>query len=129
MFDYLRSSYDLGEKFTNVECQTKSIEEYHDGTMTYYWIDPSGYLWYGDYIGTSVYSEIKKDDPRYNHKVPFLNYEWIPTGHHGKYRVHPITKYVTIYPSSWHILHKERPECRLHFKMGKLQDFEYLNYD
>ena len=27
MFDYVRSSYNLGEQFTNVECQTKDIEE------------------------------------------------------------------------------------------------------
>ena len=27
MFDYIRSSYDLGPKFTNVEMQTKDIEE------------------------------------------------------------------------------------------------------
>jgi len=28
MFDYFRSSYDLGEQFTNVVCQTKDIEEF-----------------------------------------------------------------------------------------------------
>ena len=28
MFDYLRSSYDIGPQFTNVELHTKDIEEY-----------------------------------------------------------------------------------------------------
>jgi len=27
MFDYFRSSYDIGEQFTNVVCQTKDIED------------------------------------------------------------------------------------------------------
>ena len=29
MFDYVRSSYDLGEHFTNTRCQTKDIEDDH----------------------------------------------------------------------------------------------------
>ena len=36
MFDYFRSSYDLGEQFTNVVCQTKDIEDGIGGTMTDY---------------------------------------------------------------------------------------------
>ena len=34
MFDYFRSSYNLGEQFTNVVCQTKDIEDGIGGTMT-----------------------------------------------------------------------------------------------
>ena len=31
MFDYLKSSYDLGPQFTDVQLQTKDIEEYGIG--------------------------------------------------------------------------------------------------
>ena len=124
MFDYVRSSYDLGKQFTNVELQTKDIEEGIGGTMTDYWIDPAGYLWCPDYIGTNTFEVIEEDDPRYSPKHLFLNFEWVPTGQHGKYRVHPITKYINVYPSTWNGEWKEWPTLKLHFKYGKLQDYE-----
>lgn len=124
MFDYIRSSYNLGEQFTNVECQTKEIEDHYSGTMSHFWIDPAGYLWCGDYKGTSTFEIIEKDDPRYNPKHQFLNYEWISTGVRGKYRVHPITKYVEIYPAIWNGHYNDWPRCRLHFKHGRLVDYE-----
>ena len=44
MMDFFRSSYDLGEQFTDVELQTKDIEDYGiGGTMSQYWLDPHGY--------------------------------------------------------------------------------------
>ena len=124
MFDYVRSSYNLGPQFTDVELQTKDIEEGYGGTMTHYYLDPSGYLCYGDYKGTSTFEEIPKDDPRYSDKHLFLNFEWIPTGQRGKYRVHPITKYISVYTSSWKDDYDVWPTLRLHFIRGKLQDFE-----
>ncbi len=126
MFDYVRSSYDLGHQFTDVELQTKDIEEYYSGTMSHFWIDPSGYLWCGDYKGTSTFETIEEDDPRYNHKSLFLNFEWVPTGQRGKYKVHPITKYIEVYPAEWKGAYEDWPRCRIHFKLGKLQDFEYI---
>jgi hypothetical protein len=127
MMDFFRSSYDLTPQFTNVPCQTKDIEEYGiGGTMTYFYLDPAGYLWCPDYTGTSTFEEIKEDDPRYDDKRLFLNFEWIPTGKRGKYRVHPITKYITIYPEQWEGSWETWPDCRIHFKDGKLQDFEIL---
>ena len=65
MFDYFRSSYDLGEQFTNVVCQTKDIEEGIGGTMTDYWLDPAGQLWYPSYRETHTFETIEEDDPRY----------------------------------------------------------------
>jgi hypothetical protein len=124
MFDYLKSSYDLGEQFTNVELQSKDIEDGIGGTMTTYYLDPSGYLWYPDYRGTSTFEEIKKDDSRYSENLSFLNFEWIPTGQRGKYRVYPITKYISVYPSQWKGKWENWPTLRLHFKYGKLQDYE-----
>lgn len=120
MMDFFRSSYDLGEQFTNVPCQTKDIECDIGGTMTYYYLDPAGYLWCPDYTGTSTFEEIKKDDPRYDDKKLFLNFEWIPTGKRGKYRVHPITKVIKIYPDQWEGSWETWPEISLLFESGKL---------
>lgn len=126
MFDYFRSSYDLGEQFTNVVCQTKDIEEGIGGTMTDYWLDPSGKLWYPSYIGTHTFEEITKDDERYNDKARFLNFEWIPTGKHGKFVPHEITKYIEIYPAEWSGAWEDWPRLHLHFKRGILQDYEQI---
>ena len=126
MFDWVKSSYNLGEHFTNIECQTKDIEEGYSGTMSHFWIDPAGYLWVGDYRGTSTFEIIEKDDPRYDPERHFLNYEWIPTGQHGKYQVHPITKYVEIYPSNWKGHYDDWPRCRIHFKYGRVVEYEYI---
>jgi len=124
MFDYFRSSYDLGEQFTNVVCQTKDIEDGIGGTMTDYWLDPSGKLWYPSYIGTHTFEEIKEDDERYNKERGYLNFEWIPTGQHGKYQPCYITKYIEVYPENWQGKWKDWPRLRLHFRCGILQDYE-----
>ena len=44
MFDYVRSSYPLGEHFSG-NCQTKDIEDGIGGTMTQYWIAPGTTLY------------------------------------------------------------------------------------
>ena len=121
MFDYFRSSYDLGEQFTNVVCQTKDIEEGIGGTMTDYWLDPSGRLWCPHYRDTHTFEEIPEDDERYS-KIGFLNFEWIPTGKHGKYTPHEITKYIEVYPANWKGKWEDWPRLRLHFRSGILQD-------
>ena len=124
MFDWVRSSYNLGEQFTNVECQTKDIEEGYSGTMSHFWIDPAGYLWVGDYIGTSSMEIYEECHPKYNSERSWLNFEWIPTGVHGKYRVHPITKYIEIYPATWEGQWEDWPRCRIHFKYGRVVEYE-----
>ena len=123
MFDYFRSSYDLGEQFTNVVCQTKDIEDGLGGTMTDYWLDPAGHLWYPDYRGTNTYETIDEDDPRYDPKRGFLNFEWVPTGEHGRYVPHLITKYVEVYPENWKGRWEDWPRLKLHFRYGILQDY------
>ena len=125
MFDYLRSSYNFGEQFTaETVFQTKDIEEGIGGTMTDFWLDPAGRLWCPQYHGTHTFEEISKDDERYSDKHLFLNFEWIPTGQKGKYKVHPITKYISVYPAEWKGEWEKWPTLRLHFIRGKLQDFE-----
>ena len=124
MYDTIRSSYDLGEQFTNVICQTKDIEEGYGGTMTDYWLDPEGYLWYGDYTGTSSMEIYEEGHPKYDPDKKFMNFDWIPTGVRGKYKVHPITKYINVYPTNWKGQWEDWPTLKLHFKYGKLQNYE-----
>ena len=126
MYDTIRSSYDLGPQFTDVELQTKDIEEGYGGTMTDYWLDPEGYLWYGDYTGTSSMEIYEEGHPKYNPDKKFMNFDWIPTGVRGKYKVHPITKYINVYPTNWKGQWEDCPTLKLHFKYGKLQDYEDL---
>lgn len=124
MFDYIKSSYDLGDTFTNVELQTKDIEDCIGGTLTHYWISPDGVLWCPNYTRTNTFEIIDEKDERYNQKHLFLNYEWVPTGKRGKYSPHKITKYITTYPSNWEGKWEHWPRLRLHFKYGILQDYE-----
>ena len=123
MFDYLKSSYDLGPTFTNVELHTKDIEEDYGGTMSHFYIDPQGFLWVGNYSGTSIFEIIEENDPEYNNEFLWCNHRWVPTGEKGTYRVHPLTKYVEVYPAQWDGKWEDWPRLRLHFKSGKLQDF------
>ena len=124
MFDYFKSSYPLPEAFM-AECQTKDIEDFGiGGSLSHFWLDPAGYLWCSKYRDTHTFEKISEDDERYNDKARFLNFEWIPTGKHGKFVPHEITKYIEIYPESWKGKWEDWPRLRLHFKSGKLQDWE-----
>jgi hypothetical protein len=124
MFDYFRSSYDLGEQFTNTICQTKDIEDGIGGTMTNYWLDPNGLLWYPSYIGCHTFEVYEEGHPKYNPNMKWANHEWIPTGVHGRYQPHLLTKYIEIYPSEWKGAWEDWPRCRLHLKYGRLMDYE-----
>lgn len=126
MFDYFRSSYNLGEHFTEVECQTKDIEEGIGGTLSQYWLDPAGYLYQIDYYNTANFVELKEGDDGYNEERKFLNFRWIPNGNRGKVRLHPLTKYIRVYPAQWDGEYKDWPEVRLHFIYGRLANFELL---
>jgi hypothetical protein len=125
MFDYLKSSYDLGPQFTDVILQTKDIEDFDiGGSLSNYWISPDGLIWVGDYTGTSNFEIIEEGDPEHNDKFLWRNHRWRRTGVHGKWHVHPITKYITIYPAQWDGAWEDWPRLRLHFKSGQLQDFQ-----
>ena len=123
MFDYFRSSYDLGEQFTNTRLQTKDIEEDIGGTMSQYWLSPDGQLYLIDYSHTADFVELKEGDDGYS-EVGFFNFIWVPNGNHGKVRPWYVTKYIRIYPEQWGEKWEECPTLKLHFKYGKLQDYE-----
>ena len=124
MYDTIHSSYDLGEEFTNVELQTKDIEDGIGGTMSHYWLDPHGYLYYINYSHTADFVELKEGDEGYNDKKSFLNFTWKPNGNKGKVSPLLITKYVEVYPSTWDGEWTDWPRCRIHFKYGRLVDYD-----
>ena len=126
MFDYLRSSYPLGESFSGV-CQTKDIEEYDiGGTMSQDLISPDGQVYLIDDSHTADFVELKEGDEGY-HEVALFIFRWIPNGTHGKVRPWNITKYVVIYPEKWEGEWEDWPECRIHFVNGIVQDYQILS--
>ena len=122
IYDDIRSSYDLGEQFTNVPMQTKDLA----CAMCRYWIAPDGCLYEITHRETHTFEDIKEDDERYESdpKRGFLNFEWIPTGKHGKVESCYVTDYVEVYPATWDGDWHEWPRLRLHFVRGKLMDYE-----
>ena len=120
LFNSFYSSFDLGPKFTNVMCQTKTLGE---PAMDTYWLDPSGQLFRLDYWGTRQMVVIEEDDPRYSPDKFYLNYEMVPTGERGKVEVAALTCYAEVYVESWKGPWETWPTVRLHFRHGKLQDF------
>ena len=125
MMDFFRSSYDLGESFTNTRLHTKDIEEHGiGGTMTQYWLSPDGQLYWIDYSHTADFVELKEGDEGYTEKNSWTNFQWIPNGTRGRVRPTNLTKYITLYPESWEGDWISWPRLRLHFIKGKLMDYE-----
>ena len=124
MFDYVRSSYDLGEQFTNTRLQTKDIEDGIGGTMSQYWISPDGVLYYIDYSHTADFVVIEEGDEDYQETHKWRNFKWVPNGNHGKISPYMITKYVEVYPEDWKGKWEDWPRLKLHFRYGKLMDYE-----
>jgi len=124
MYDTVHSSYNLGEQFTDVELQTKDIEDGIGGTMTNYWLSPDGVLYHIDYSGTADFEKIEEGEKDYNERLGFLNFRWVPNGNRGKITPCYITRYVEVYPSGWKGQWEDWPRCRLHFRCGKLLDYE-----
>ena len=122
LFDYVRSSYNLGEHFTNVELQTKGLA----CAMCRYWIAPDGSLYELTYRETHDFEEISEDDERYDPKRGFLNYEWTPTGKHGKVEPCDVTDYVEVYPAQWDGHYDDWARCRIHFKYGRVVEYEHI---
>lgn len=123
MMDFFRSSYELGEQFTNTRLQTKDIENGIGGTMSDYWLSPSGQLYYIDYTKTADFVQLKEGDEGYS-EIGLFNFRWIPNGTNGKVRPQYITKYIEVYPEQWDGKWEDWPRLRLHLRAGKLIDYE-----
>lgn len=126
MFDYFRSSYDLGEEFTEVVCQTKDIEDGIGGTMSDYWLDPHGYLYIIDYAHTADFVELKEGDDGYDDERKFFNFKWVRNGNHGKVSPYFLTKYIEVYPADWKGEWEDWPRLLIHFKYGRLMEYEVI---
>ena len=120
MFDSIRCSMDIGE-LTDSDCQTKDIDPYIGGTMSFYWVDPSGLMWTVDFSGTADF--VFTDSLKLRERVGYIF-----NGNRGRVHRVYLTDYITIYNS------KTSPdglvefvECRLHFIEGKLQSYTYIN--
>lgn len=124
LYDDIRSSYDLGEQFTNVPMQTKGLA----CAMCQYWISPDGCLYEITHRETHTFEDIKEDDERYESdpKRKLFNFEWIPTGKHGKVEPCYITDYVEVYPATWDGHYDDWPRCRIHFKYGRVVEYEHV---
>ena len=125
LFDTIHSSYSLGEQFTNKELQTKDIEDFGiGGTMSHYWLSTDGHLYLIDYSHTADFVIINEGDEDYNDKHKFMNFKWVPNGNRGKVSPVMLTKYVEVYPASWKGQWEDWPRCRLHFKYGRMMEYE-----
>jgi len=127
MFDYLYSSYNLGEGFTNILCQTKDLERGIGGTMSNYWLSPAGQLYLMNYSGTHDLEIIGKEREEYRENMKFMNYRCVPNGTHGKVQPCNITDYVEVYPVKWEGDWEDWPRMRLHFKSGELFGYSRCN--
>lgn len=128
MFDYFYSSYDLGDFFTNVQCQTKDFDDMGSGgSMSQYWLDPAGQLFYVDQSGTRELVELAAEEVNESKTVSFSNFKIAPTGKHGRVKPCLITKYVEIYPQSWKQPYHLMPRMWLHFRKGIFIDCEIVS--
>jgi hypothetical protein len=113
LFDYVRSSYPLGEAFTG-PLQTKDIEPFCGGSMTHYWISPAGELYEVDNVGT----QDMVPDP----SKAFFPYRWVPNGNHGRVRAVNLTKSVDVYPASFNGNWKDWPTVTIFFVNGIIKE-------
>jgi hypothetical protein len=85
MFDYIRSSYPIGEHLTDKQLQTKDLV----CCMEHYYIDPAGHLFVIDYNGVTDW---EPDESK-----SFWPYKRVPNGNHGKVTPVLITRDVRVY--------------------------------
>ncbi len=122
MFDEIKCSSNIGE-LTNVVCQTKDIDYYYGGNLSFYWVDPSGALFFIDYTGTHDYFE--NIDPNVS---VFDKVRFVPNGNHGRCGPTTLTRDIVVYNSKTHpdgLV--DLVKCKLSFVSGKLLDFSYIN--
>ena len=123
MFDYFYSSFDLGEEFTSVQCQTKDFEPDLGGTLSQYWLAPSKALYIVDYSGTHDIHKIEPNDPEYDDTRVLGRYTWKPNGRRGRVSFCMRTMDVNVYPAVSQRDSEQMPIMRLHFLEGMLETY------
>jgi len=115
MFDEVRCSAPIGE-LTNVLTQTKDITDdyWEGGTMSFYWIDPSGQIWGADYSGT------------YDFVFDGARYTTVKTKNRGKLYPMTLTRKIEIYNYTMQADgYVEGVICELRICEGKLINYKY----
>ena len=115
MFDEVRCSAPIGE-LTNVLTQTKDISDdyWEGGTMSFYWIDPSGYMWATDYSGT------------YDFVLDGARYTTIRTKNKGRFFPLNLTRSIEIYDCTVHSDgYVDTTRCELRICEGRLINYKY----
>lgn len=123
-FDNFYSSRDIGE-FTKVQCQTKSFDPDTGGTLSQFWLSPSGILFLIDYSNTADFHVIHEGEEGYDPDNKLMNFFWRPNGNRGGVRFFYKTLYAVIYPEDYEGEWEQYPCARLHFQEGVLQDYVY----
>ena len=80
MFDIIHSSFDFGDGRTNVIYGTTDL----GCALLYLWISPGGQLYKRDTSTCYKRTEIYPGNKAYDHKFPWRNVHWEPTGDRGK---------------------------------------------
>ena len=115
MFDEVRCSAPIGE-LTDVLTQTKDISDDYleGGTMSFYWIDPSGHMWGADYSGT------------YDFVFDGVKYTTVRTKNRGKLYPVNLTRKIEIYNYTMQADgYVEGVTCELRIFEGKLINYKY----
>lgn len=112
MFDIVYSNYIFSDDIIATEYQTKDVENFIGGTLSEYWIDPSGLLWSINYKDT-YQIKVNNNSKIYKEK----------TGLRGKISPYKITKWITIYPSKWKEDYANWPHIKIKFVDGKLIEY------
>ena len=115
MYDEVKCSAPIGE-LTDVLTQTKDISDdyWEGGTMSFYWIDPSGHMWATDYSGT------------YDFVFDGTRYTTVRTKNRGKLFPMSITRSIEIYNCKMQADgYVDTTLCELRICEGKLINYKY----
>lgn len=120
MFDYFKSSYDLGPQFTKIPCQTKDIEDMGGGTMSFYWLNPHGQLFRVSYDGTQDFEEVPEGERKYKWQI----YRPVANGQKGRVVAEMISKSIVIVPAM--CIESSLPKLLIDFKYGRITGHERI---
>ena len=103
LYDTVYSNYDLGPGFWNKELRTHNL----NGYLSYFWIDPKGYIWMVDHGGTYDFDYSEK-------------FSIIKNSNHGKVSPFFFSGELEFYPSRWKAYYAPTPSINVLFSDGKV---------
>lgn len=121
LFDDVTSHYKpLGEEFTGVYLQTKSL----DCAMQKYWISPAGELFRLEWRDSMKMLTCEIEESTGGVIFPF---RWVPTGEHKKLTPVYYTGGIHMYPGSHEGDWESWPGVTLLLKHGKIIHYEFTH--